>query len=108
MSVVCHHPELAVRNHRYSVSTPEWWENGKTIFVASEAEFTADTSADLTTTTLTINITVGHFRNKSFDYLCVLALAMDNGLPSGEVDISGIVTVRPYGEYFSQMYTVCI
>ena len=70
--------------------------------MASDPKFTADTSLDYATTTLTINITVDHFRNKSFDYLCILALAMDNGLPSGEVDISGIVTVRPYGEYFSQ------
>ena len=56
-----------------------------------------DTSEDLTSTTLTINITVDHFRNKSFNYSCLLALA-ENGLPTGEVETSENVTLDPVGE----------
>ena len=62
-----------------------------------------DTSEDLTHTTLPINITVEHFRNKSFKYSCVLVLA-ENGLPSGEVETSENVTVDPVGEWV-YMYT---
>ena len=57
---------------------------------------TADTSEDLKNTTLTITITVDHFRNKSFNYSCLLVLA-ENGQPSGS-QTSDEVTVDPVGE----------
>ena len=60
--------------------------------------FEASTSPDSTSTTLTINITVDHFRNKSFYYSCLLVLAGQNGLPTGEVETSGNVTIDPIGE----------
>ena len=49
-------------------------------------------------TTLNISITVDHFRNKSFNYSCLLVLA-ENGLPTGEVETSGEVTIDPVGEW---------
>ena len=59
---------------------------------------TADTSEDLMNTTLTISITVDHFRNKSYNYSCELVLT-ENGLPTGEVEPSDNVTVDPVGEW---------
>ena len=61
--------------------------------------FEANTSPDSTSTTLTINITEDHFSNKSFHYSCLLVLAGPNGLPSGEVETSGNVTIDPIGEW---------
>ena len=61
--------------------------------------FEANTSPDLMSTTLTINITVDHFRNKSLYYSCLLVLAGPNGLPTGEVEPSQNVTIDPIGEW---------
>jgi hypothetical protein len=54
--------------------------------------FESNTSPDSTSTTLTINITVDHFRNKSFYYSCFLVLA---GASAGQLETSQNVTVDP-------------
>ena len=98
VTLVCHHPELASNPGRYFSTGPQWRENGVWIMPSTGVYFPADTSEDLTRTILTINITVDHFRNKSFNYSCVLALADKDGLPTGEVETSENVTVDPVGE----------
>ena len=97
MTPVCHHPEVATNPGRYYSTTPAWRENNEGFIPNDGTMFEANTSSDSTSTTLTINITVDHFRNKSFDYSCLLVLADPNGLPTGEVETSGNVTVDPYG-----------
>ena len=99
VTLVCHHPEVASNPGRYFSTGPSWREDGVVINLdLSGSVFTADTLVDLTRTTLNINITVDHFRNKSFNYSCLLVLA-ENGLPSGEVETSENVTVDPVGEW---------
>ena len=98
VTLVCHHPEVASNPRRYFTITPLWRENGVGITPSTGVYLQADTSEDLTRTILTINITVDHFRNKSFNYSCEVALA-ENGLPTGEVETSEEVTVDPVGEY---------
>ena len=97
MTLVCHHPELASNPGRYFSTVPTWRENGVVIPQTTGIYLQADTSEDLTSTTLTINITVDHFRKKSFNYSCLLAFA-ENQLPTGEVETSENVTVDPVGE----------
>ena len=97
MTLVCHHPEVASNPGRYFSTAPAWKENGVKMTPSTGIYLQADTSEDLTCTTLTINITVDHFRNKSFNYSCLLALD-ENGQPTGEVDTSENVTVDPVGE----------
>ena len=58
--------------------------------------FTAETAQDLTSTTLTITITVDHFRNRSFYYSCFLVLA---GASAGQLETSQNVTIDPIGEW---------
>ena len=65
---------------------------------AAGSMFEASTSQDLMSTTLTINITADHFRDKSFYYSCILLLAGANGLPSGDVETSQNLTIDPRGE----------
>ena len=96
VTLVCHHPELASNPGRYFTSTPHWRENGVGITPSTGIYSTADTSEDLTHTTLNITITVDHFRNMSFNYSCLLVLT-ENGLPSGS-QTSQEVTVDPAGE----------
>ena len=96
VTLVCHHPDLASNPGRYFTTVPTWRENGVRITPSTGIYTTADTSEDLTHTTLTITITVDHFRNKSFNYSCLLVLA-ENGLPTGEVETSEDVTVDPVG-----------
>ena len=97
VTLVCHHPEVVnnLENRKYVTTVPTFREDGVGI---TPAPFTAKTAADHTHTYLTINITGDHFRNKSFNYSCLLVLADENGLPTGEVEISGNVTVDPVGE----------
>ena len=97
MTLVCHHPEVASNPGRYFTTVPSWRENGVGITPSTGVYLQTDTSADLTRSTLTITITVDHFRNKSFNYSCLLVLA-ENGLPTGEVETSEEVTVDPVGE----------
>ena len=97
VTLVCHHPELVSNPGRYFTTIPQWREDGVVITPSTGIYSLADTSEDLTRTTLTINITVDHFRNKSFNYSCLLVLA-ENELPSGEVETSENVTVDPVGE----------
>ena len=94
MTLVCHHPELASNPGRYLFTVPAWRENGVGIRPSTGIYLQDDTSEDLTRTTLPINITVDHFRNKSFNYSCFLVLAV----PMGELETSGMVTVDPVGE----------
>ena len=98
VTLVCHHPEVVSNPGRYFSSGPAWRENGVGIRPSSGIYSTADTSEDLTRTTLTITITVDHFRNKSFNYSCLLVLA-ENGIPTGEVETSEEVVVDPVGEW---------
>ena len=98
VTLVCHHPEVASNHRRYFISGPLWRENGVWVTPSTGVYLQEDTSEDLTYATLNITITVDHFRNKSFNYSCVLALA-ENGLPTGEVETSEEVTVDPVGEY---------
>ena len=99
VTLVCYHPELAINPGRYFSSAPTVWrENGEGITITVGTVFTAETAQDLMSTTLTINITVDHFRNKSFYYSCLLVLAGPNRLPSGDVESSGNVTIDPIGE----------
>ena len=94
VTLVCHHPDLASNSGGYITTVPTWRENGVGITPTTGIYLQDDTSEDLTHTTLTINITVDHFRNKSFNYSCFLVLAM----PVGELETSGVVTVDPVGE----------
>ena len=99
VTLVCHHPEVATNSGRYLATGPQWRENGAEIRPSTGIYSTADTSEDLTRTTLNINITVNHFKNKSFNYSCIL-LAGQNGRPTGEVETSeNEVTVDPVGEW---------
>ena len=58
-------------------------------------EFTAETAQDSMSTALTINVTVDHFRNKSFYYSCFLVLA---GASAGQLEVSQNVYISPIGE----------
>ena len=98
MTLVCHHPELANNPDKYITAIPQWRENGEKITLFIPSVFTAETAVDLIRTTLTINITVDHFRNKSFNYSCLLVLAGENELQTGGVETSEEVTVDPVGE----------
>ena len=104
---MCHHPELASNPGRYFTTTPIWRENDVRITPSTGIYLQDDTSEDLTRTTLTINITVDHFRNKSFNYSCLLVLD-ENGLPGG-VETSKNVTVDPVGEclFILCVYLIC-
>ena len=93
---MCHHPELASNPGRYFSTALTWREDGVGITPSTGIYLQPDTSEDHTRTTLNINITVDHFRNKSFNYSCLLVLA-ENGLPSG-VETSQEVSVDPVGE----------
>ena len=95
-TLVCHHPEVASNPGKYFTTQPTWRENGEKITPTTGIYLQADTSEDHTRTTLTINITVDHFRNKSFKYSCLLVLG-ENGQPSG-VETSENVTIDPVGE----------
>ena len=97
VTLVCHHPELASNPGKYFIATPAWRENGVVITPSTGTYLQADTSEDLMNTTLNITITVDYFRNKSFNYSCLLVLA-ENGQPTGEVETSDNVTVDPVGE----------
>ena len=97
MTLVCHHPEVASNRSRYFGTDPQWRENGAVIDIANGTIYTEETAGDFTQTFLTITITVNHFRDKSFNYSCLLALGR-NGLPTGGVETSGEVTVDPVGE----------
>ena len=99
MTLVCHHPEVASNPGRYFSTGPSWREDGVGIRPSTGVYLQEDTSEDFTRTTLTINITVDHFRNKSFNYSCLLVLAGENGLPTGGVQTSENVTVDPVGEW---------
>ena len=103
MILVCHHPEVASNPGRYFSTGPLWREDGVGITPSTSIYLHDDTSEDLKNTILTINITVDHFRNKSFNYSCLLVLA-ENGLPTGEVETSGGVTVDPVGEWVLHVY----
>ena len=107
MNLVCHHPELASSPGKYFSSDPDWRENRVKITPSTGIYLQDDTSEDLTRTTLTINITVDHFRNKSFNYSCLLVLAV-KGQPSGSQS-SDEVTVDPVGELvYMCIYSVFI
>ena len=95
VTVVCHHPEVVSNRPKYFTTTPSWRENGAVINIVDGTIYTAD-PVDLTCTFLNITITVDHFRNKSFNYSCLLVLA-ENGQPSGS-QTSDEVTVDPVGE----------
>ena len=98
MTLVCHHPEVVSNPGKYFSTTPTWREDGTKITPSTGTMFEANTAVVPTHTNLTITITVDHFRNKSFNYSCLLALA-ENGLPTGEVETSENVTVDPVGEW---------
>ena len=98
MTLVCHHPEVVSNRSRYFSPIPTWTEDGVVIIIADGTIYTTETVADLTCTLLIINITVDHFRDKSFEYSCELILADENGRPTSEVETSGVVTVDPVGE----------
>ena len=97
MTLVCHHPDLASNPGRYFTTVPTWRENGVGITPSVGTMFEANTAVEPTLTNLTITITMDHFRNRLFNYACVLVLA-ENGLPTGEVETSENVTVDPIGE----------
>ena len=99
VTLVCHHPEVASNPGRYFSQPTAWRESGVGITPSTGVYLQTDTSEDLTSTTLTINITVDHFRNKAFGYSCILLLAGENGLPTGEVETSENVTVDSVGEW---------
>jgi hypothetical protein len=92
---VCHHPELATNPGRYLTSTPTWREDGVRITPSDGTMFEANTSPDGSSTTLTINITADHFRNKLFYYSCFLVLA---GASAGQLETSQNVTVDPIAQ----------
>ena len=97
MTLVCHHPEVANNPGRYFSQPTAWEENDVGITPIPGTMFTDEIAKDLKSSTLTINITVDHFRTKSFNYSCLLILA-ENRRPTGEVETSGVITVDPVGE----------
>ena len=99
MTLVCHHPELAnnTQMRKYFSTTISWKENGVGITPSHDIYSQVVTAKDLMSTTLSITITVDHFRNKSFGYSCSLVLANENGDPSGS-EKSADITVDPLGE----------
>ena len=106
MTLVCHHPELASNRFNYFGGGPSWAENGMGITPTTGIYLQTDTSEDLMNTTLNIDITVDHFRNRSFNYSCLLAVADKNRLPTGEVETSeNEVNIDPVGECL--IYLVC-
>ena len=106
VTLVCHHPDLASNPGRYITTVPAWREDGVGITPSTGIYLRDDTSEDHTHTTLTINITVDHFRNKSFNYSCFLVLAV----PVGELETSGMVTVDLVGELlvYTHVYTCTV
>ena len=106
MTLVCHHPDLASNPEKYYDTGPLWRENNGKIRAIDGTIYTEDLVSP-SQTFLNITITVDHFRNKSFKYSCELALADENGRPSGGVDTSGNITVDPVGEcmYQANMHT---
>ena len=96
MTLVCHHREVASNPGRYLTAGAVYRENRVGITPSTGVYSTDVTSEDLTRSALNISITVDHFRNKSFNYSCLLVLA-ENGLPSGS-QTSEEVTVDPVGE----------
>ena len=98
VTLVCHHPELASNFDKYFDTEPGWRENNTKITSTTGIYIHEDTSEDRTHTNLTVNITVKHFKNKSFNYLCLLVLADEDGEASGS-EKSGVVTVDPIGKY---------
>ena len=106
MTLVCRHPELASNPGRYLTAVPTWREDGTKITPSTGIYSTDDTSEDLTRTTLNINITVDHFRNKSFNYSCLLVLAGGNEMQTGGVETSNEVNIDPAGECL--IYLVCM
>ena len=109
VTLVCHHPEVVSNRSRYFIVTPTWRENGRGVNLTAGSVFTAATAGDLTHTVLNITVAVKKFRNKSFNYSCVL-LPGQNGLPTGEVETSQEVTVDPVGEwiYYEHLYILYI
>ena len=97
VTLVCHHPEVASNPGKYTTTTPTWKENGTKITPSDGTKYEDETPLDLTRTTLTINITLDYFRNKSFNYYCLLVLAGLDGQPDG-METSGEVNVNPVGE----------
>ena len=97
MTLVCHHPEVVSDRSKYLTTTPIWRENGAVIDILDGTIYTVD-PIDLTCTFLTINITVDYFRNKSFNYSCLLVLAGKTILQPGGVETSNKITVNPVGE----------
>ena len=103
---MCHHPDLATDPERYFSQPTAWMEDGVGINpTLSGSLFTAETASDLTRSTLNITITVDYFRNKSFNYSCLLVLA-ENGLPSGSQISVNKATVDPVGEW--AVYNMCM
>ena len=100
MTLVCHHPEVVNNSEtrKYVTTVPTFREDGVGITPRDGTPFTVETAADHTHTNLTINITVDYFRNKSFNYSCILVLADGNGRDTGELESSGNVTVDPVGK----------
>ena len=107
VTLVCHHPEVASNPERYFSQPTAWEENGVEITPIPGTMFTDEIAKDRKSSTLNINITVDHFKNKSFNYSCLLVLAK-NGLPSSEVERSENVTIDPVGEWvvYVCMYVV--
>ena len=103
MTLVCHHPELASNPGKYYDTEPLWRENNGKISATGGTIYTED-SVSSNQTFLNITIAVDHFRNKSFKYSCELALADENGRPSGEVETSENITVDPVGECMYQVH----
>ena len=99
MTLVCHHPEVATNPGKYFNTAPTWREDGVGIVVADDTIYSTETVANLSLTFLRVNITVDHFRNRSFHYSCLLALEGPNGLPTGETETSQNVTIDPIGEW---------
>ena len=95
MTLVCHHPEVVTDLEKYLTSAPTWRENSVLITVADDTIYSTETVANKSLTFLRVNITLDHFRNKSFYYSCYLVLA---GASAGQLETSGNVTIDPIGE----------
>ena len=97
VTLVCHHPEVASNPGGYIGTGPAWKEDGVVIYSFGGIYLSDVISEDLTSTTLTITITVDHFRNKSFNYSCLLVSFDGNWSP--HVETSQEISVDPVGEW---------
>ena len=91
VTLVCDHPELATNPSQYKWLLAFWFKNG-VHFNPGERSDIYTTSRNNQHTNLTINIAIGYFGGKAFNYSCVL----DQN--DGTLIMSENIAIVPLGE----------